>query len=126
MSKELTPLEALKEIKKHSGKEIVKSVWSDNNGYSKTITIDDLCDIIKKYLNENWQLQDEVEALKEILKENEKQLKALEIIKEIIPIEEENFCYDKETGTYFFGGYEIPKEKYDLLKRCCYEKIRCL
>lgn len=47
MSKEL---EALQEIRKYSGKTIVKSVWSDNNGYSKTITINDLCDIIETAL----------------------------------------------------------------------------
>ena len=43
-------------------------------------------------------------------------LKALEIIKEIIFIEEEDFFYDKETDTYFFIGYKVPKDKYDLLK----------
>ena len=48
--------------------------------------------------------------------DDEKKLKALEIIKEIIPIEEEDFFYDKETDTYFFIGYKVSKKQFDLLK----------
>lgn len=46
----------------------------------------------------------------------EKELKTLEIIKEIMPIEKEDFFYDKETDTYFFIGYKVSKKQYDLLR----------
>ena len=45
-----------------------------------------------------------------------KSLQVLEIIKEIIPIEEEDFFYDKETDTYFFIGYRVSKKQFELLK----------
>ena len=56
------------------------------------------------------------EVNKESIKAVEKSLKALEIIKEIIPIEEEDFFYDKETDTYFFIGHKVSKNQYELLK----------
>ena len=49
-----------------------------------------------------------------------KELEALNIIKEIFPIEEEDFCYDKQTDTYIFLGYKVSKEEYDLLKEVLY------
>lgn len=77
MSKELTPLEALKEIKEK---------YISDNGLQRRLTIIEMT------------------------------LKALEIIKETIPIKEEDFFYDEETDTYFFIGYEVSKNQYDLLK----------
>ena len=46
----------------------------------------------------------------------EKELKALDVIRESIPIEEEDFFYDKETDTYFFIGNKVSKEQFYLLK----------
>ena len=77
MSTELTPLEALKEIKEK---------YISDNGLQRRLTIIEMT------------------------------LKALEIIKETIPIKEEDFFYDEETDTYFFIGYEVSKNQYDLLK----------
>lgn len=86
MSKELTPLEAFNELEKDN--------W--------------FIDIYKyAYLNP---------ANKEKLHIIEKALKALEIIKDSIPIEEEDFFYDKETDTYFFIGHKVSKEQFYLLK----------
>ena len=31
-------------------------------------------------------------------------------------LEEEDFFYDKETDTYFFVGYKVSKNQYDLLR----------
>lgn len=60
-----------------------------------------------------------INGIKEIVPADKisKQLKALETIKEIMSIEEEDFFYDKETDTYFFVGFKVSKEQYDLLRK---------
>ena len=51
MIKELTPLEALKEIRDKIGDKMLFCAWNDKgDSYSKKITISDYCDIIEKPL----------------------------------------------------------------------------
>ena len=77
-------------------------------------------DIIETALKANQERIEELEETNHLMfireHENTKKLKALEIIKEIIPIEEEDFFYDKETDTYFFIGHKVSEEQYGLLK----------
>lgn len=63
---------------------------------------------------------EELQFISNILKnpnDSIEKLKALEMIKEIMSVEEEDFFYDKETDTYFFVGFKVSKEQYDLLKK---------
>ena len=67
---------------------------------------------IEKTINELFSDNGKVITTIEI----KKKLKALSTIKEVLPIEEEDFFYDKETVTYFFIGRKVSKEQFDFLK----------
>ena len=118
MSKELTPLEALKELKKRYGKNF-------------SLNDDERCRIIEKELKAQEQyvqiaekehedymvLCGEITRLKN---KHKKQLKALEIIKKLLnddwtyfKLEENWICID--------GSSSITQEEYDLLKEVLYE-----
>lgn len=64
-------LEALKEIREKFGKTIMKAIWLPNaHDYTKTITINDYCDIIETELK---RLEDDVETWKEVAEHKEKE-----------------------------------------------------
>lgn len=134
MSKEL---EVLKDIREHCGKEIVKCVWEDNAGYSKTITINDLCDIIETALKD-------YEEYKQVLSDYgftlvnfreacftlaqfrgsgftgiEKSFKALEIIieKNVDIHLLKNASDLNDYNSVIPYEYELTQEEYDLLKK---------
>lgn len=110
MTKELEALERIRKIKINGGFDTIDYF---------PIHKEDL-DIIEAALKK----QDSIEITaidieqdnKELCKENKKLKRVLEIIKESIPIEEEDFFYDKETDTYFFIGNKVSKDQYSLLK----------
>ncbi len=120
MNKELTPLEVSKQLKDFV-LEFVK------NGLDR-IFVNGSFDIIETTLKQAQKDKKELEEIKNAINQgamlsqwshdchHEKELKVLEIIKETLPVKEEDFFYDKETDTYFFMGYKVSKEKYDLLK----------
>ena len=118
MSKELTPLEALKELKKRYGKNF-------------SLNDDERCRIIEKELKAQEQYvqiaekehEDYMALCGEITRlknKHKKQLKALEIIKKLLnddwtyfKLEENWICID--------GSSSITQEEYDLLKEVLYE-----
>ena len=117
-------LEVLKDIREHSGKEIVKCVWEDNAGYSKTITINDLCDLIETELKDYEETDNLLCDLCEKFGINNekdllKKLQALEAIKELFDCGYLQFKYGQivSAGTNDDSSYPLTKEKNDLLKK---------
>ena len=114
MSKELTLLQALKEI----GKIKENGVYINTTFEYKVLEI-----LLKDY--EKSEKNNINEALKRFLIKQcpdvEKKIKALEIIKEVLYISKEDFYYDAETDTHFFMGMKLSENKFDLLK----EVLKC-
>ena len=122
MSKEL---EALKEIENHKIKYDVNIKYDNGEETQRRFeTIKDMFPnqfaLIETALkNYEKQHQIDIDLLGTANKtnvQNQKKLKALDFIKETLPIDEEDFFFDKETNKYFFIGREVSKDRFDLLK----------